>query len=177
MYHYKWPDSIAVSFSPCRFHLLPHHMLQLESTCVLSSLDQHWVRVGPRLVSCWQSMCCWEECNNLLCLLLRKWLHKLASISLAWVLFCLWNLDAMFMQSGPFMVLNSLQLEGCASNNIRWSLMLLFALSLVSHKRSSPLAVHFQESCHFLFAFSFSYARFAFLFPLRCFFCWRLIAV
>ena len=52
-------------------------------------------------------------------------------------------------------LINSLQLEGCASNNVRWSPMPLFASSLVSHKRSSPLAAHFQESGHFLVVFSF----------------------
>ena len=35
--------------------------------------------------------------------------------------------------------------------------MPLFAGSLLSHRRSSPLAGHFQGSCHFLFLFSFSY--------------------
>ena len=57
--------------------------------------------------------------NHHLSLLLRKRLPKLGSFSLAWALLRLPNLDAVFMQSGPFMVLNSLQLEGCASNDVR----------------------------------------------------------
>ena len=55
--------------------------------------------------------------NHLLSLLLYKRLLKLGSISLAWAL-CLCNLDVGFMQSGPLLVLTSLQLEGCASNDI-----------------------------------------------------------
>ena len=108
--------------------------------------------------------------NHLLSLWLRKRLLKSGSISLPWALFCLFNLDAVFMQSGPFVVLNSLQLEGCAFNDVRWSPMPLFASSFVSHKRSSPLAAHFKESCYFLFVFSFSYTGFAFPFPPHCFF-------
>ena len=41
------------------------------------------------------------------------------TISLAWALLCLRNLNAVFMQSGPFVVLNSLQLAGCAFNDVR----------------------------------------------------------
>ena len=55
--------------------------------------------------------------NHLLSLLLCKRLLKSGSISVAWALLCLRNLDAVFMPSGPFVVLNSLQLEGCASND------------------------------------------------------------
>ena len=98
--------------------------------------------------------------NHLLSLLLRKRFLKSGSISLAWALLCLHNLDAVFMQSGPFVVLNSLQLNGCAFNDVRWRTVMpmpLFGSSLVSHKRSSPLAAHIQEPCHFLFVFSFSY--------------------
>ena len=104
--------------------------------------------------------------------------HKSSFISLAWALLCLHNFDAMYMQSVSFIVLNSLQHEGCASSDI-WMPMLLFTSSLVSHKRSSHLAAHIQESCYFLFPFSFSYTRFAFLFSLHCFFFpffWRLLA-
>ena len=61
---------------------------------------------------------------------------------------------------------NSLQLEGCASNNILWSLMLLIASSLGSHKHFSPLASHFQEACHFLFHLSFFIYRIGFPFLL-----------
>ena len=57
--------------------------------------------------------------KNHLSLLLRKRLLRSGSISLAWALLCLCNLDAVFMQSGPFVVLNSLQLEGCAFNDVR----------------------------------------------------------
>ena len=78
--------------------------------------------------------------------------------------------------SGLFVVLNSFQLGGCAYNNVWWSPMLLFTSSLVSHKRSSPLVAHFQESCHFLFLFSFFIYRICFPFSQHCFFCWRLIA-
>ena len=55
-------------------------------------------------------------------------------------------------------------------DDVQWSPMPLFASSLVTHKCSSPLAAHFQESCHFLFVFSFSSSGFAFPFSLRCFF-------
>ena len=114
--------------------------------------------------------------NHLLCLLLHKQLLKSGSISLPWALLCLRSVDVVFMQSGPFMVLNSIQLEGYTSKDVRWSPMLLFTSSLASHKRSSPLAAHFQESCHFLFVFSFLYTGFAFLFFFVLLFCWRLIA-
>ena len=60
--------------------------------------------------------------KNHLSLLLRNRLLKLGSICLASALLCLRNLDAVFLQSGPFMVLNSLQLEGCASND--WNCVL-----------------------------------------------------
>ena len=89
--------------------------------------------------------------NNHL-LLLHEWLFKSGSICLPWALLCLCNLDAVLMHSGPFVVLNSLQLEGCASNDVQWSPIPLFASSLVSHKRSLPLAAHFPEPCHFLFS-------------------------
>ena len=46
------------------------------------------------------------------------------TISLAWALLCLRNLNAVFMQSGPFVVLNSLQLAGCAFNDVRWRTMI-----------------------------------------------------
>ena len=111
--------------------------------------------------------------KNHLCLLLRKRLLKSGSISLLWVRLCLRNLDAVFMQSRSFVVLNSLQLEGCAFNDIRWLQMPLFTSLLVSHKRSSPLAAHFCESCRFLFVFSFSYVL---PFFSALLFHWRLIA-
>ena len=57
--------------------------------------------------------------NFLLSLLLCKRLQKSGFISLAWVLLCLCNFVAVFMKSGPFVVLNSLELEGCASNELR----------------------------------------------------------
>ena len=57
--------------------------------------------------------------NYLFSLLLRNRLFKSGSISLLWALLWLRNLDAVFMQSGPFVVLNSLQLEGCAQSDVR----------------------------------------------------------
>ena len=119
------------------------------------------VRVGPCLLS--KGMCCSEELLFLCCCVL-----KFGSISLVWAFLCVCNLDAVLMQSGLFMFLNSLQLEGCAFNNVRWLLMPLFASLLMSHKRSSPLAAHFQESCHFLFVLSFIY-QICFPFFQRCF--------
>ena len=95
--------------------------------------------------------------NQLLSLPLRKRLHKSGSISFAWALLCLCNLDAAFMQSGSL-----------------WSLIpsnwkVVHPSMYDDHRcHSSPhrysLAAHFQESCHFLFLFSFSYTGFAFLF-------------
>ena len=115
--------------------------------------------------------------THLLSLLLCKWLHELGSVSLAWVFLCLRNLDAVLVQSGAFVVLNSFQLEGCASNDVRWSPVPLFASSLASHQCSSPLATHLQESCHFLFLFLFFTYWICFPFSFVVLFCWRLIAV
>ena len=44
------------------------------------------------------------------------------------------------------------------------------ASSIVSHKCSPSLAADVQESCHFLFVFSFLYTGFAFRFSLHFFF-------
>ena len=57
--------------------------------------------------------------NHLLSLLLCTPLLKSGSISLAWAILSLHILDAVFVQCGPFAIISSLKLEGCASNNVR----------------------------------------------------------
>ena len=129
--------------------------------------------------------------KNHLSLLMHKRLHKWGSISLAWVLLCMHNLDAVFMQSGPFVVLNCLQFEGCASSYIRWSPMPLISgefdmWSWTSH--SSPHCKWATNALHHWLLISRSLATFCFFslfyildllsfFSPCCFFagCWLLL--
>ena len=103
-----------------------------------------------------------------------------ASISLAWVLLCLRNLDAVFMLSGPFMVLNSLQLESCTFDDVRRSLMLL-SRGVVATCGAEHLILRLivQATNSGALPFSASVSHILDLLPFfspRCFFCWRQIA-
>ena len=78
------------------------------------------VEYGPTTLA--KAFAVWK--NHLLSLLLRKRLLKSGSISSAWAFRCC----AILMQrscSGPFVVLNSLRLDGCALNNVRQRTMLI----------------------------------------------------
>ena len=111
--------------------------------------------------------------NHLLSVLLHKRLLKLGSISSAWALLCLCSPDWLMQCSCRVDLSWSLipsNFADCVFNDVRWSPMPLFASSLVSHQRSSPLAAHFLESCPFLFVFSFSNTGSAFPFSPHCFF-------
>ena len=93
---------------------------------------------------------------------------------------CLSNLDAVFMQSVPFVVLNSLQLEGCAFNDVWWCTMIAdAALRLIVSEPQTlfTTACSIQGVLPFSVCFSFSYTGFVFFnFFSTLLFCWRLIA-
>ena len=105
-------------------------------------------------------------------------LLKSSFISMAWAILCC----AILMQCSCRVDLswsfNSLQLESCALNDIRWCTMIADAtLRLIV---SDPQML-FTTGCSLpgvlpLSVFSFSYKGFAFLFSKYCFFCWRLTA-
>ena len=75
------------------------------------------------------------------------------------------------MQSGPLLHLNFLQLEGCASKDVQWSPMLLFASSLVSHKFVHHwLSTSRSLALFCLLSLFHMYIGFTFLLSLHCFF-------
>ena len=126
-------------FSLCRFQFPPHEVAEheiSENTWGLSSSDQEEVPAGSCLRSkgkhsssnqeevpagsCLRSKGkhCSEEQNHLLRLLLRLAASQVGHHQFGLVLLCLHNLDAVFMQTGPFVILNFLQLEGCLVKDI-----------------------------------------------------------